>query len=54
MPATKKRAIVDSLLTHVTVTPVVQKTLQMLASRDRIALMPDIVEAYSDKLMDYQ
>jgi F0F1-type ATP synthase delta subunit len=54
VPATKKRAIVDSLLTHVTVTPVVQKTLQMLASRDRIALMPDIVEAYSDKLMDYQ
>jgi len=54
VPAPKKRAIVDGLLTHVTVTPVVQKTLQMLASRDRIALLPDIVEAYSDKLMDYQ
>ena len=54
VPAPKKRAIVDALLAHVTVTPVVQKTLQMLASRDRIALLPDIVEAYSDRLMDYQ
>ena len=31
-----------------------QKTLQMLASRDRIALLPEIVEAYRDRLMDHQ
>jgi F-type H+-transporting ATPase subunit delta len=54
VPAPKKRAIVDSLLPQLGVTPVVQKTLQMLASRDRIALLPDIVEAYSGKLMDHQ
>lgn len=54
VPAPKKRAIVDTLLPQLGVTPVVQKTLQMLASRDRIALLPDIVEAYSGKLMDHQ
>ena len=54
VPAPKKRAIVDSLLPQLGVTPVVQKTLQMLASRDRIALLPGIVEAYSSRLMDHQ
>ena len=54
VPAPKKRAIVDSLLPQLDVTRVVQKTLQMLASRDRIALLPEIVDAYSSKLMDHQ
>ena len=54
VPAPKKRAIVDSLLPQLGVTRVVQKTLQMLASRDRIALLPEIVDAYSSKLMDHQ
>jgi F-type H+-transporting ATPase subunit delta len=54
VPAPKKRAIVDSVLPRLGVTPVVQKTLQMLASRDRIALLPEIVDAYSSRLMDHQ
>jgi F-type H+-transporting ATPase subunit delta len=54
VPAPKKRAIVDTMLPQLGVVPVVQKTLQMLASRDRIALLPDIVDAYSSKLMDHQ
>jgi F-type H+-transporting ATPase subunit delta len=54
VPAPKKRAIVDSLLPQLDVSPVVQKTLQMLASRDRMALLPEIVDAYSGKLMDHQ
>ena len=54
VPAPKKRAIVNSLLPQLGVTPVVQKTLQMLASRDRIALLPEIVDAYSSGLMDHQ
>jgi F-type H+-transporting ATPase subunit delta len=54
VPAPKKRAIVDTLLLQLEVSPVVRKTLQMLASRDRVALLPDIVEAYSGKLMDHQ
>jgi len=54
VPAPKKRAIVNSLLPQLGVTPVVQKTLQMLASRDRIGLLPEIVDAYSSRLMDHQ
>jgi F-type H+-transporting ATPase subunit delta len=54
VPAPKKRAIVDTLLPRLGVTSVVQKTLQMLASRDRIALLPAIVNAYSSRLMDHQ
>jgi F-type H+-transporting ATPase subunit delta len=53
-PSPKKRAIVDSILPQLGVTPVVQKTLQMLASRDRIALLPEIVHAYSSRLLDHQ
>jgi len=54
VPAPKKRAIVDTLLPQLELIPVVQKTLQLLASRDRIALLPDICEAYRDRLMDHQ
>jgi F-type H+-transporting ATPase subunit delta len=54
VPAPKKRAIVDTMLLQLAVSPVVQKTLQMLASRDRMALLPEIVDAYSEKLMDHQ
>jgi F-type H+-transporting ATPase subunit delta len=54
VPAPKKRAMVDAMLPRLGVAPVVAKTLQMLASRDRIGLLPEIVEAYSGKLMDHQ
>lgn len=54
VPAPKKRAIVDDLLPALAVSPVVQKTLQMLASRDRIGLLPEIAEAYRGRLMDHQ
>jgi F-type H+-transporting ATPase subunit delta len=33
---------------------VLQKTLQMLASRDRIALLPDLLEAYRSRLLVHQ
>ena len=54
VPVTKKRAIVDAVLPQLGVAPVVAKTLQMLASRDRVGLLPDIVTAYGEKLMDHQ
>jgi F-type H+-transporting ATPase subunit delta len=54
VPSPKKRAIVDAILPQLGVTPVVQKLLQMLASRDRVALLPEIVDAYSGRLMDHQ
>ena len=54
VPAPKKRAIVDRMLPQLGVTPVVQKMLLMLASRDRVALLPGIVEAYGERLLDHQ
>ena len=54
VPVPKKRAIVDAVLPQLGVSPVVAKTLQMLASRDRVGLLPAIVEAYGEKLMDHQ
>jgi F-type H+-transporting ATPase subunit delta len=54
VPSPKKRAMVDTMLPQLGVAPVVAKTLQMLASRDRVGLLPAIVEAYSEKLVDHQ
>ena len=54
MPAPKKRAIVDEMLPKLGLAPVVQKTLQLLASRDRLVLLPNLAEAYRSRLMDYQ
>jgi F-type H+-transporting ATPase subunit delta len=54
VPAPKKRAVVDSLLPQLDLGPVLQKTLQMLASRDRIAILPDLLAAYRSRLLDHQ
>jgi F-type H+-transporting ATPase subunit delta len=54
VPAPKKRAVVDALLPQLEVDPVVAKTLQMLAGRDRVGLLPEIVEEYGACLLDYQ
>ena len=53
VPVTSKRAIVDTLLPKLALTPVVGKTLALLAHRDRIALLPEVLEAYRARLMDY-
>jgi F-type H+-transporting ATPase subunit delta len=54
VPTPGKRAVVDGLLPQLELAPVVQKTLQMLASRDRMALLPDLLEAYRNRLLDHQ
>jgi F-type H+-transporting ATPase subunit delta len=54
VPATAKRAIVDQLLAKAgAVTPVVAKLLGLLADRDRLVLLPDIVAAYRTRLMEH-
>ena len=53
VPSPKKRAVVDELLPKLGVAPVLQKTLQLLASRDRLVLLPDLAEAYRSRLMDH-
>ena len=53
MPAPKKRAIVDEMLPKLALAPPLAKTLQLLATRDRLALLPFLAEAYRSRLMDH-
>jgi len=54
IPAPRKRAIVEQLLARFgDPSPVTNKLLLMLADRDRLALVPEIANAYAARLMDH-
>ncbi len=54
IPTSKKRAVIESLATRVgPLLPQVSKLLLLLAERDRIAFLPDIVRAYRNRLNDH-
>ena len=53
VPAQRKGAVVQDLLARAgAVSPVLSKLLLMLADRDRLVLLPEIVAAYEQRLMD--
>lgn len=54
VPVTRKQGIVSDMLPKLELVPVLNKLLAMMASRDRITLLPDLLEAYRTRLMDYQ
>ena len=54
VPVTKKQGIVAELLPKLELVPPLGKLLTILANRDRVVLLPDILEMYRTKLMDYQ
>ena len=54
IPASRKRAVVEQLLQHGPVSQVVSRALLLLADRDRLVLLPDLVDAYRTRLMDHQ
>jgi F-type H+-transporting ATPase subunit delta len=52
IPPPRKRALIDELLTKAgTVSSPVAKLLQLLADRDRLALLPELAGAYRARLM---
>jgi len=54
VPAARKRAVVDQMLAHAgTVSPPVGKLLRLLAERDRLLLLPELAEAYQNRLMEH-
>jgi len=54
VPPAQKRGIVDQLLQRAgSSSPVVAKLLRLLADRDRLVLLPEIVTAYRTRLMEY-
>lgn len=54
IPASRKHAIVGELLARAPqTTPPLGKLLLMLADRDRLVLLPDLLEAYRRRLLDH-
>jgi len=54
IPASRKRAMVEALLGHRdAVTPPVAKLLTLLAERDRLVLLPEVVRSYRVRLLDH-
>jgi len=53
VPATAKRGVIEELVTRVKPSRPVAKLMVLLAERDRLELLPDLLAAYRDRLMDY-
>jgi F-type H+-transporting ATPase subunit delta len=54
VPVPRKRGVIDALTARATVEPIFGKLLALLAGRDRLVLLPDVLAAYRDRLMDYR
>jgi F-type H+-transporting ATPase subunit delta len=54
VPVQRKRAAVVDLLGHATFSPIVSKLLTMLAERDRLVLLRDLLTAFSERVMEYR
>ena len=54
IPASRKRAVVEQLLSLSPVNAILSRILLLLADRDRLPLLPDLAEAYRSRLMDHQ
>jgi F-type H+-transporting ATPase subunit delta len=55
LPVPRKRAIVDALLSRAEgLSPIVARLLGLLADRDRLALLPDLLAAYGHRLRQHQ
>jgi F-type H+-transporting ATPase subunit delta len=52
--AADKRAIVQQILERVKPTTPVGKLVLLLASRGRLALLPDLLDVYRERLMEYR
>jgi F-type H+-transporting ATPase subunit delta len=55
IPAAKKQAVARALIERAgPISPVLSKTILMLADRDRLMLLPGILRLYRERLMDHQ
>jgi len=53
VPVPRKRAAVAELTAQGGVSPMVSKLVALLADRDRLVLLPDLLDAYRDRLLDH-
>jgi F-type H+-transporting ATPase subunit delta len=54
VPAAKKTGIVSELLSRSPLSSTVSKMLLMMADRDRLALLPDVLDEYRQRLMELE
>jgi F-type H+-transporting ATPase subunit delta len=54
VPAPRKHAVVQQLVDRAALSPVVAKLLLLLAARDRLVLLEDMLDAYRHRLLDHQ
>lgn len=54
VPVPRKSAAMTDLLARATFSPILSKLLLLLAGRDRLVLLPDLLASYRDRLMDHQ
>jgi len=54
VPVAQKRAAVVALTDRAQALPIVAKLLVVLAERDRLVLVPDLLAQYRERLLDYQ
>jgi len=52
IPVSAKRAILENLLSRLTLSPPLAKLLLLLADRDRLAMIGDLAAAYRERLME--
>jgi len=54
VPVPRKRAAMDALTARGRLLPMVAKLLGLLAERDRLVLLPELLAAYRDRLLDHR
>ncbi len=54
IPAQRKVALVGELTARTGTGPIVRKLALLLAGRDRLVLLPDLLEEYRSRLLDFQ
>jgi len=54
VPVPRKRAAMAELVSRMTMPPILAKLVTMLADRDRLVLLPDLLASYRERLMDHQ
>jgi F-type H+-transporting ATPase subunit delta len=54
VPVPRKRAAMADLTAYANTSPIVAKLLVLLAERDRLIVLPDLLAAYRDRLMTHR
>jgi len=54
VPVPRKRAAIADLLAQANFSPIVSKLLTLLADRDRLVLVPELLAAYNARLLDHR